>query len=186
MHGCNELSVELIRAALDKWSGHTLVLVGDDWKYIVEELPDLDGIDCIWQDELMSGFYEDVTKDRTFLHVTVGMPGEESMERYESHILTYDEVMAFTFMFAEKRELGPDNPDKNFFVVDASYGNLGLFALFSKAVCVARYAKKKGFIPVMRITAAVIIAKSMKGLFEVSLLFPALTARPASDLTCAF
>ena len=151
LHGCNENSVELIMAALDKWKGSTLVLVGEDWKYLIEELPDIEGVECIWQDELLAGFYEDVTRDRSFIHVTVGMTGEESMERYENHIMTYDEVMTFTFLFANKKTLGNENPGRNFFVVDANYSNLGLFAIFIKAVCLARYAKKKGFIPVMRI-----------------------------------
>ena len=76
LHGCNELSVELIRRALGKWNGKTLVLVGEDWKYLVEELPDIEGVECIWQDDLLKEFYEDVTKDRNYLHVTKGMPAE--------------------------------------------------------------------------------------------------------------
>ena len=151
LHGCNEYSVELIRRALDKWIGTTLVLVGEDWQYLVELLPDLPGIECVWQDDLLKDFYDQATAGKSFLHVTCGMPAEESMDRYNNHILSYDEIMAFTFMFANKKSFGSENPDRNFFVVDANYGNLGLFAIFTKAVCIARYAKKKGFIPVMRI-----------------------------------
>ncbi len=151
LHDCNELSVELIRDALDKWSGKTLVLVGENWKYVIDELPDLNGIECIWQDEVLSDFYGSVTSGRKFLHVTKGLPCEEPMDRYENNIMSYDEVLGFTFLFATRKELGPNNPDKNFFIVDALYSNLGLFAIYDKAICLARYAKKKGFIPVMRI-----------------------------------
>ncbi len=151
LHGCNEYSVELVRRALDKWTGTMLVLVGEDWQYLVDVLPDLPGIECVWQDDLLKDFYDQVTTGKSFLHVTTGVPAEESMDRYNNHILSYDEIMSFTFMFANKKHFGDENPDKEFFVVDANYGNLGLFAIFTKALCVARYAKKKGFIPVMRI-----------------------------------
>ena len=43
------------------------------------------------------------------------------------------------------------HPDKKFFVMDAYYENLGLFSLFGKASCCARYVKSRGFIPVMNI-----------------------------------
>ncbi len=68
--------------------------------------------------ELMNGF--------KCLHVTYGIPHQESMERYEQGVMYYDEVMSFTFMFSDCRELGESNPDKYFFVMDGYYGNLGL------------------------------------------------------------
>ena len=70
------------------------------------------------------------------------------MDRFYENKMTYDEVMTFTFLFADRRELGERNSDKRFFIVDAGYENIGLFTIFRKAVSLAGYAKKKGFIPV--------------------------------------
>lgn len=151
LHGCNSFSVELCRTALDKWKGSLLVMVGEDWKYAVDMLPELDGKECIWEDALLKSLYDEIVSNMTYLHVTVGDIGEESMKRYEDHIMTYDEIMTFTYLFSGKKKFGPLNPNKKFWVFDAYYGNLGVFNVFNKAVCCARYAKKKGFIPVPRI-----------------------------------
>lgn len=74
------------------------------------------------------------------------------MRRYENGILYYDEVMAFTFLFSDARHLGPLHPDKTFFFVDMNVSNLGLFNVYAKAEIVARFIKKQGMIPLIRIT----------------------------------
>ena len=66
-------------------------------------------------------------------------------------LMYYDEVMSFTFMFSDCRELGESNPDKYFFVMDGYYGNLGLFTIRSKIEVCLRYALSKGMEPVVRI-----------------------------------
>ena len=53
LHGCNEFSVELCRTALDKGKGHTLVMVGEDWQYAVDDLPDIEGKNCIILDDMI-------------------------------------------------------------------------------------------------------------------------------------
>jgi hypothetical protein len=149
--GCNEFSIELIRSVLQMWKGDRLVMVGCEWENLIPLLPDLPGKECFYEEELDERRLLEMTEGRTPLYVNVGVPHAESMERYEQGIMTYDEVMSFLFLFSDHRNLGEDNPDKKFFVVDGYYGKLGLFALFGKAVSVANYAKSKGFIPVIRI-----------------------------------
>ncbi len=151
LHGCNEYSVELCRTALDKWKGTVLVLIGEDWQYVIDDLPEIPGVTCMWQDKLLKDFFEEVTNGRKYLHITIGLPSAESMKRYEDNIMTYDEVMTYTYLFANRKECGELNPDKKFWVFDANYGNLGIFNVFNKAVNCARYAVKKGFIPVPRL-----------------------------------
>ncbi len=152
LHGCNEFSVELCLTAIPKWKGHTLVLVGEDWQYAVDDLPDIEGKNCLWQDKLMQDVYDDLTKEATFLHVTPGLPSAETMDRYNRHIMYYDEIMAFTYFFSNKQCLGTQNPDKKFWVFDSHYGNLGIFNVFNKSLNCMKYAAKKGYIPVPRIT----------------------------------
>ena len=60
------------------------------------------------------------------LRVIFGMPHAEPMDRYNEGIMYYDEIMSFIFMFADYRQLGELNPDKNFLVIDGYYDNLGL------------------------------------------------------------
>ena len=52
LHECNEFSVELCNTALDRWHGHTVVLVGTSWEFAVDDLPELEDKECIWQDNL--------------------------------------------------------------------------------------------------------------------------------------
>ena len=152
LRDCNEYSVELVRTALNLWDGNKIIFIGENWKYIIDELPDIDGKECIWEDTLTDEELREFSNGAKYLDVRFGIPYEEKMDRYYNNIMTYDEVMAFTFLFADKRNLGNKNPDKRFFVVNALYGQLGLFATFYKALSLARYVKKKGFIPLMHIT----------------------------------
>lgn len=92
--------------------GHTLVLIGEDWQFAIDDLPELSGKSCIWQDNLMQGFLDTITQDSAFLHITSGTPHEESMDRYNRHIMLYDEVMAFTYFFSSERSLGSLNAEK--------------------------------------------------------------------------
>jgi hypothetical protein len=149
--GCNEYSVELIRSALRLWKGGRLVMVGRDWENLIPMLPDLPGKECFYEEALDQDRLSELTDGKKPLYVNIGLPHEEAMDRYEQGIMTYDEVMSFLFLFSDQRNLGEENPDKKFFVVDGYYGKLGLFALFGKAVSVANYAKSRGFIPVIRI-----------------------------------
>ena len=118
-------------------------------------LPDLPQIECFYEPALIEERYSELTYRNKTLLIILGLPHQETFERYEKGVMTYDEIMALTFMFTDYRELGTANPDKKFFVMDAYYGNLGLFALFRKTECCARYVKSRGFIPVIRITKAV-------------------------------
>ena len=88
------------------------------------------------------------------LRVIFGMPHAEPIDRYNEGIMYYDEIMSFIFMFADYRQLGELNPDKNFLVIDGYYDNLGLFVIQSKVETVARYAKSNGFIPVINFKMA--------------------------------
>lgn len=152
LHDCNEFSVELCRTGLQHWKGHTLVLLGENWQFAVDDLPELEGKNCIWQDKLLADFFSDITKDSTYLHVVTGDPHEEPMDRYNEHVMLYDEVMTFTYFFANKLSPGKLNPDKKFLVFDAHYGYLGIFNVFNKSLACMKYVAKKGFIPVPKIT----------------------------------
>lgn len=152
LHECNEFSVELCSTALDRWHGHTVVLVGTSWEFAVDDLPELEGKECIWQDTLSDDFFNDITKDSSFIRITNGLPVAETMERFNNHIMYYDEIMTYTYMFSDRRSLGNLNPDKKFWVFDAHYGNLGIFNVYNKALSCMKYASKKGYIPVPRIT----------------------------------
>ena len=52
LRDCNECSVELCLAVLNQWSGKKLVFVGENWKYIIDILPEIEGKECVWEDEL--------------------------------------------------------------------------------------------------------------------------------------
>ena len=154
LHDCNEYSVELCRNVLQLWQGTRLVLVGKDWAGLILQLPDLPAIECYYEEKLTAERCVELINGGTSLHLMTGLPHEEKMERFESGIMFYDEVMSFTFMFSDYRELGDKNEDKEFFVMDGLYGSLGLFALFGKAVTGAKYAKSRGFIPVIQVKRA--------------------------------
>jgi len=154
LHDCNEFSVELCVSALDMWKGKRLILVGEKWEEMIPLLPDLPNLECFYEPVLSQERHFELSYGVKTLLITVGFPHQETLERYEQGIMTYDEIMALSFMFADYRVLGEANPDKHFFVMDAYYGNLGLFALFGKTECCARYVKSRGFIPVIRITKA--------------------------------
>ena len=152
LHGCNEFSVELCQSALRLWKGKQLVLVGNEWEQLIPMLPDLPGVVCYYEPNLTQDRFLELVQGQKFLHAIYGIPHAESMERYNQGVMYYDEIMSFTFMFSDYRELGPLNEDKNFFVMDGYYGGLGLFAIFPKVETCARYAKSKGFIPVIQLT----------------------------------
>ncbi|MCR4746478.1 MAG: hypothetical protein K5894_14785 [Lachnospiraceae bacterium] len=152
LRDCNECSAELCLAALNQWNGKKIVFVGENWKYIIDLLPEMEGKECIWEDELSDRNAADYFFSEKYLDIRIGHPHQEPMDRYYKNIMTYDEVMTFTFLFANRQELGEKNPDKRFFIIDAGYENIGLFTIFNKAVSLALYAKKKGFIPVFRLT----------------------------------
>lgn len=152
LHDCNEYSVELCQTALGLWEGKRLVLVGKDWERMIPLLPDLPNIICFYEKELTPERTLELIDGDCFLQIIYGIPCAEPIDRYKQGIMYYDEVMSFTFMFSDCRELGDKNPDKKFFVMDGYYSNLGLFALFPKIEICARYAKSIGFIPVIRLT----------------------------------
>lgn len=151
---CNEYSVELINAVMHLWTGNRLVLLGKSWENLIPELPDLPGVECFYEESLDEARLLELTEGKKTLYLNIGFPHEETMERFDQGVMLYDEVMSFTFMFSDYTSHGEENPDKIFLVIDAYYGNLGLFAMFGKAECVARYAKSRGFIPVIRIQRA--------------------------------
>lgn len=150
LHGCNEFSVELCQSALRLWKGKRLVLVGDDWEELIPMLPDIE-CECWYEESLSQERLDQLSYGFKCLHVIFGIPHAEPIDRYNEGIMYYDEVMALTFMFSDYQEFGTDNDDKNFLVLDPYYGNLGLFAILSKIEICARYAKSKGFIPVIRL-----------------------------------
>lgn len=152
LHECNEYSVELCRSVFEVWQGKRLILVGRSWERMIPLLPDLPEIACFYEEELTAERTLELIGEDSYLQVIYGIPCSESIDRYKQGIVYYDEVMSFTFMFSDCRELGDRNPDKFFFVIDGHFSNLGLFALFPKVETCARYVKSIGFIPVVRIT----------------------------------
>lgn len=151
LHDCNEFSVELCQSALMLWKGKRLVLVGEDWKDIIPMLPDI-AAECWYEEILTQDELDNLSSGMKCLHVIYGIPHAEPMDRYNQGILYYDEVMALTFMFSDYRQMGEQNNDKNFLVIDGYYGSLGLFALLPKLEICALYAKNKGFVPFIRLT----------------------------------
>lgn len=141
-------------SALHIWEGNTLVLVGKNWEDMIPLLPDIPGVEAYYEESLDDVRYMELTAGKRPLQVIFGWPHAEPIDRYNNGIMFYDEVMSFTYMFADYREFGDRNPDKNFFVMDGYYGGLGLFSLFSKVETCLRYVKKKGLIPVVRLTMA--------------------------------
>lgn len=148
---CNEFSVELCQSALKLWKGKRLVLVGENWERMIPMLPDLPRIECFYEPQLSEARMFELSYGEKTLRIIYGMPHAEAMDRYKMGIMYYDEVMSFTFMFSDYREMGDLNADKNFFVMDGYYGMLGLFTMFAKVKDCARYAKNKGFIPVVQL-----------------------------------
>ncbi len=151
LNECNEFSIELCQSVLKLWTGKRIVLVGYDWEELIPMLPDLQA-ECFYEPELNQERFEELSYGMKYLYAVYGAPHAETMERYEQGIVYYDEIMSFTFMFSDYRQMGEKNPDKNFFVMDGYYGPLGLFAMLPKVEVCARYAKSKGMIPVIRLT----------------------------------
>jgi len=116
-------------------------------------LPELQA-ECWYEPILTDERFNELSYGMKSLRVIFGMPHAEPMDRYNEGIMYYDEIMSFIFMFADYRQLGELNSDKNFLVIDGYYDNLGLFVIQSKIETVARYAKSKGFIPVINLQMA--------------------------------
>jgi hypothetical protein len=91
--GCNEMSVELVRKVMPLWTGNRLVLVGKEWENLIPMLPDLPGIECFYEEDLYDKLTMELIEGRKPLYVNVGVPHEESMERYERGIMNYEEIM---------------------------------------------------------------------------------------------
>lgn len=152
LHDANEYSVELLLGPMRLWKGKRLILAGENWEKLIPMLPDLPGIECFYEANITDDRLHELAADFDTLMVTVGLPHQEPMDRYEQHLMYYDEIMAFTFFFSDFRRLGDANPDKYFYVIECrTYANLGLFAFFTKATTLARYAKAKGYIPVIHV-----------------------------------
>jgi hypothetical protein len=111
-------------------------------------------VECFYEESLDEEKLLELTTGKSTLYVNVGIPHEETLDRFKQGVMTYDEIMSFIFMASDYRSFGEENPDKIFLVIDAYYANLGLFALFGKAECVARYAKALGYTPVICIKKA--------------------------------
>lgn len=150
LHECNEYSVELCQTALKLWKGKRLVLVGKSWEQMIPMLPDMP-YECWYEELLTEEILTKLGNGMKKLHIMYGIPHAEPMDRYYQGIMYYEEIMAFTFMFSDYRQHGDENPDKHFLVIDGGYDSLGLFAIFAKVETCARYAKSKGFIPVIRL-----------------------------------
>lgn len=94
------------------------------------------------------------------LHIVEGIPYLENPKRFDLGISYYDEVLSFTYMYSEMHSYGNENPSIHFCVIDLPYNNLGLFGLRDKALCVARYIKACGYIPVFD------MSRSYKGSYK--------------------
>ena len=151
LNDCNDYAIELYVTALRLWEGNRVILVGKNWRYFLDIIPHHQGVETIYEEKFIPEKMANHIFSKKTLCIMYGNPHAEPLDRYKSHILYYDEVMFFTFLFADKREFGNENPDKKFVIIDARYGNLGLFALRSQAIAYARYIKAKGFIPVFNI-----------------------------------
>lgn len=150
LHDCNEFSVELCQTALNLWNGRRLVLVGENWERLIPMLPDLT-VEYWYEPVLTQERFDELAYVGKTLNVMFGIPHAESIDRYNEGIMYYDEIMSFTFLFSDYRQLGDKYPDKNFFVIDGYYSDIGLFVIYSKIQTVARYVKSKGFIPVINL-----------------------------------
>ena len=136
LYDCNEFSVELCQSALKLWGGKRLVLVGENWERLIPMLPELQA-ECWYEPILTDERFNELSYGMKSLRVIFGMPHAEPMDRYNEGIMYYDEIMSFIFMFADYRQLGELNPDKNFLVIDGYYDNLCLFVIQSKVETVA-------------------------------------------------
>lgn len=126
------------------------MLVGKSWEQMIPMLPDMP-YECWYEESLTEEILTKLGNGMKKLHIMYGIPHAEPMDRYYQGIMYYEEIMAFTFMFSDYRQHGDENPDKHFLVIDGGYDSLGLFAIFAKVETCARYAKSKGFIPVIRL-----------------------------------
>ena len=118
------------------WGGKRLVLVGENWERLIPMLPELQA-ECWYEPILTDERFNELSYGMKSLRVIFGMPHAEPMDRYNEGIMYYDEIMSFIFMFADYRQLGELNPDKNFLVIDGYYDNLCLFVIQSKVETVA-------------------------------------------------
>lgn len=112
----------------------------------MESLPDLPNIECFYLSEITEEVLTQLMCEFQCLNIIYGLPHEEVLSRYMDGIMYYDEVMSFTYMFADCREFGKQNSETKFFVMDGYFGELGLF---SKIETCARYVKSKGKNPVI-------------------------------------
>ncbi|MCR5770792.1 MAG: hypothetical protein K6G87_06080 [Butyrivibrio sp.] len=151
LYDCNDHAIELYLAAINQWQGKRLIFVGKNWTYFLDILQEYPGIEYFYEQEAETEQMAILLHGYKYLNVIYGHPHAETLDRYEHNILYYDEVMFFTFLFSDKHENGNENKDKNFMVIDARYGNLGLFALYYMAIDYALYVKSKGFIPIFNI-----------------------------------
>ena len=152
LHDCNEFSVELCKTALPLWKGKRLVFVGKNWEPMFDFLPEIPDIECFYEPKLEDQQLNLLMQEFKCLNIIYGLPHQEDLWRYEQGIMYYDEIMSFTYMFSDYRQLGTLNADKKFFVMDGYYSELGLFTIRSKIESCAKYVKSRGMIPVIHLT----------------------------------
>lgn len=149
LNECNEYAIELYLNGLQYWKGNRLIFIGDNWEHFLDILPQYDSLDYYYEPILTDVFLANLFNLGKTLSIMPGNPHTESLDRYKQNIMFYDEIMLLTFMFSDKRFFGMENEDKRYFIIDARYGNLGLFGIQNKAINYAKYIKAKGYIPII-------------------------------------
>lgn len=83
-----------------------------------------------------------------------GLSESENVSGCEKDIMTYDDIMALTFMFSYVISPGCLNPEKKFFVIDGRFAGEGFFPIWDKVFTAARYALAKGYLPIFQIVSS--------------------------------
>ena len=153
LYGLNEYAVILYKDVLPLWKGKKVILCGE-WNTFAPFLPGLSDKEVILIPDWKEGTFFKETEPNV-LHIIDNRPENESLDRYvKDHILLYDEVMVYTFCFANLLHLGDLYPDKKFLLIDGTLNIEGIFGIWDKVFTMARFAKGKGYVPVFGITKA--------------------------------
>lgn len=155
LYEVNEYSVELFQKALPLWSGRNIVLIGSLWHIFLPYLPKIEDkqiqVYDTMQDEIL---WQIMMQNKKPIHIRDFLPRNEGDSRVKDGLFCYDEIMTLTFMFACQITGGEKNPDKKFFLVNGFFKIEGIFGIWQKTFVLARYAKKKGYIPAFTIVSS--------------------------------
>ena len=153
IYGLNDYAFELFRVALPKWTGHHIILCGE-WILMKDCLPDLPGKNIVIQSGWQEGTLFQGPDNSNELHITYGLPHNESFDRFDRrHVALFDEVMTYTFCFSNLtiNQSAPPS-EKKYFLIGGLFTIEGIFGIWDKVSCMARFAMSKGYTPLFSIT----------------------------------